>query len=259
MMLEMMLQARQIDFAYDAAPVLRNVALSLAVGQTMAVIGPNGSGKSTLLRVLLGDLRTTGTVTWDDKPIQNWPPRQLARRLAYLPQWPAFDPADRVADVLRLGRAPYAGPFGIESATDSTVVAKVAQRLELTPLLARQMDQLSGGQRQRVFIGRCLVQEPAALLLDEPDAHLDLHYRAALCRLLREIATEQRIAILAAVHDLNVAGSFADTCLLLNEGRVVANGPADQVLTAENLEPVFQTPIRRVDSAGGRPVIVAEV
>jgi iron complex transport system ATP-binding protein len=254
-----MLQATGIEFAYDVEPVLRGVDVSMTAGQTVVVIGPNGSGKSTLLRVLLGDLRGRGTIHWDGKPIGEWSPRNLARRVAYLPQGPAFDPADRVADVLRLGRAPYAGAFGIESAGDGRVVDEVADLLELTPLLARRMDQLSGGQRQRVFVGRCLVQQPSALLLDEPDAHLDLHHRAGLCRLLRRIAAEQKIAILAAVHDLNVAAALADSCVVLSGGRVVAAGAADAVLVPETLEPIFQTRIRRLTAESGRVMIVAEL
>jgi iron complex transport system ATP-binding protein len=254
-----MLEARGIQFAYDAEPVLVGVDVSLRAGQTTAVIGPNGSGKSTLLRVLLGDLRGRGEINWDGKPISQWSPRQLARKVAYLPQGPAFDPADRVADVLRLGRAPYAGPFGIENADDGRIVSEVAERLELTALLGRRMDQLSGGQRQRVFVGRCLVQRPSVLLLDEPDAHLDLHYRAALCRLLRGIAADQKIAILAAVHDLNVAAALADSCILLSAGRVAAAGAADAVLVPAILEPVFGTRIRQLTVESGRILIVAEL
>jgi ABC-type cobalamin/Fe3+-siderophores transport system ATPase subunit len=254
-----MLEAREIQFAYDVEPVLVGVNVSMEAGQTVAVIGPNGSGKSTLLRLLLGDLRSRGEINWDGKPISQWSPRQLARKVAYLPQNPSFDPADRVADVLRLGRAPYAGPFGIENTDDGRVISEVADRLELTGLLARRMDQLSGGQRQRVFVGRCLVQQPRALLLDEPDTHLDLRYRAALCRLLRGIAADQKIAILAAVHDLNVAAALADSCILLSAGRVAAAGPSDQVLVPAILEPVFQTPIRRMTSQSGGILVVAEI
>jgi iron complex transport system ATP-binding protein len=254
-----MLQATGIEFAYDVEPVLVGVDVSMDAGQTVVVIGPNGSGKSTLLRVLLGDLRGSGTIDWDGKPIGDWLPRRLARRVAYLPQSPAFDPADRVGDVLRLGRAPYAGLFGIESSGDGQVIGDVAERLELTPLLGRRMDQLSGGQRQRVFVGRCLVQQPSALLLDEPDAHLDLHHRASLCRLLRQIAADQKIAILAAVHDLNVAAALADSCVVLSGGRVVAAGSADQVLVPATLEPVFQTRIRRLTGESGRLMVVAEL
>src|SRR3984957_5343388 len=254
-----MLRPTQIPFAYDAELVLRGIDLSLDPGQTVALIGPNGSGKSTLLRCLLGDLRGTGTIEWDGKPLSRWSPRQLARRVAYLPQWPSFDPADRVADVLRLGRSAYASAFGIESDADVRVVNEVAATLELTPLLLRRMDQLSGGQRQRIFIGRCLVQEPAALLLDEPDAHLDLRHRAGLCRLLRQIAQQRKLAILAAVHDLNVAAAPADAWVVLDAGKVAAAGPAAQVLVPQMLEPVFQTKIRRIDLEGGRALLAPEL
>jgi iron complex transport system ATP-binding protein len=209
--------------------------------------------------VLMGELRARGSVEWEGKAIRKWSVRELARRVAYLPQSPAFDAGDRVVDVLRLGRAPYVGAFGRESAADVEVVEAVARRLELEDVLRRTMDRLSGGQRQRVFIGRCLVQQPKAMLLDEPDAHLDVAHRAGLCKLLRGLATEQGIAVLAAVHDLNVAGAFAEKCLLLDGGRVAASGITAEVLNAKTLEAVFRTPIRRLESGSGRALVVAEM
>src|SRR5688572_29536040 len=164
------LDAADVAFAYGDRPVLRGVSVTLSPGEVVALLGPNGSGKSTLIRVLLGQLvPAAGSVTWQEKPIASWRRRDLARLVAYLPQSPSYEPEQRVAEALRLGRAPYWGAFGIESTRDAQVVGEVARLLALEDLLARRMDELSGGQRQRVFVGRCLVQEPRALLLDEPN------------------------------------------------------------------------------------------
>jgi iron complex transport system ATP-binding protein len=115
--------------------------------------------------------------------------------VAYLPQSPSYEPEQRVAEALRLGRAPYWGAFGIESTRDAQVVGEVARLLALDDLLARRMDELSGGQRQRVFVGRCLVQEPRALLLDEPNTFLDLRHQVELSQLLRRLARERQVPI----------------------------------------------------------------
>src|SRR5436190_21818696 len=190
-----LLTASSITFAYGDAPVLRGVDVTLAAGEVVALLGPNGSGKSTLIRTLLGHLRASaGSIAWDGRPIERWRRRDLAKRVAYLPQAPTYDPQQTVADVLRLGRAAYWTAFGIESPRDATVVADVARTLGLTDFVDRPIDSLSGGQRQRVFVGRCLAQEPAALLLDEPSTFLDLRYQVELCQLLQNLARTKQLA-----------------------------------------------------------------
>ncbi|HEX4125302.1 MAG TPA: ABC transporter ATP-binding protein, partial [Tepidisphaeraceae bacterium] len=141
------------------------------------------------------------------------------------------------------GRAPYLGPFGLESRSDAAVIDHVASQLGLTDWINRPLDTLSGGQRQRVFIARCLVQQPRALLLDEPSTFLDLRHQIDLWKLLKQIATDQKIAVLLASHDLNLSGAFADQMLLLRDGAVAAQGTPTQVLRAEILSEVFDTPM----------------
>jgi iron complex transport system ATP-binding protein len=151
-----------------------------------------------------------------------------------------------VIDVLRLGRAAHWGAFGIESTRDATVILEVATLLGLNDFLDRPIDTLSGGQRQRVFVGRCLVQEPRALLLDEPATHLDLKYQVELLQLLKRLAAERQLGVLMASHDLNLAGMFADELLLINEGAIAARGSADAVLQPDTLEKVFGLPMQRI-------------
>jgi iron complex transport system ATP-binding protein len=251
------LQADRLSVRYGDRPALRDIHLTAAPGQLTMLLGPNGSGKSTLIRAVLGVLPASGTITWFGRPLHAWKRRELAKRLAYLPQAPVFDPDSRVVDVLGLGRAPYWGAFGLESARDAAVVQDVAHRLALADLLNRPMDSLSGGQQQRALIGRCLAQEPAALLLDEPEAHLDLRHGVELCQLLRQLAAERSMAILLAVHDLNLAVAFADRVMLLNEGSAAAAGTVD-VLTADLLSEVYGLPIlhRPGDVPGARPVFL---
>ena len=246
-----LLESDNISFSYGAAPVLRDVSLALSAGEVVALLGPNGSGKSTLLRAFLGQLPSGGNITWQGRRLPGWPRRELARLVAYLPQSPSWEPEQTVADVLRTGRAPYLRAFGLESRRDVEVVARVAQTLGLGELLDRTMDALSGGQRQRVFLGRCLAQEPRAMLLDEPNTYLDLRHQVDLGRLLTDLAHGQGLAVLMASHDLNLAGQFADRLVLLSDGHIVADGPPAVVLRPELLEQVYGLPMRRIDEAGG--------
>ena len=248
------LMTADVSFRYGAIGVLDSVAVQLRAGELVALLGPNGSGKSTLIKVLVGHLR--GGVSWEGKPIAEWNRRELARCVAYLPQSPAWEAEQRVADVLRLGRAPYWGAFGVESARDVEVVAQVSGLLGLNDLMGRRMDEISGGQRQRVFLGRCLVQEPRAMLLDEPNTFLDLRHQVELGEMLRRLAKERNIGVFMASHDLNLAGMVADRMYLLHEGRVAAEGVAEQVLRADVLARVYGVEMESVRTEGGKMVVV---
>ena len=140
--------------------------------------------------------------------------------------------------------------FGIESVRDMQVVGDIAQTLGLSELIGRHMDELSGGQRQRIFLGRCLVQEPAALLLDEPNTYLDLRHQVELGQLLTSLSRAKNLAILMASHDLNLAAQFADKLVLLSEGKIAAMGTPAEVLKPDLLEQVYGLPMERVDRDG---------
>ena len=236
-----------------------HVSLSVAAGEVVALIGPNGAGKSTLLNLALTGRPTGGEVAWFGKPRVDWRRRELARRVAFLPQNPQFLPGQTVADALAAGRSPWWGAFGVESKNDRAAVAEVADDLGLSDWLGRPLDTLSGGQRQRVFLGRCLTQlhgtDAGAVLLDEPDAHLDLARAAELATMTRGLADGRGLAVLAASHDLNLAARCADRLVLLRAGRVVATGPPGEVLTEANVSAAYGVPVRRAE-VEGRPIIV---
>ncbi|HEX3355396.1 MAG TPA: ABC transporter ATP-binding protein [Tepidisphaeraceae bacterium] len=252
-----LLEASNLSFSYGVRPVLREVGISMSSGEVVALLGPNGSGKTTLLRALLGHLHAAGSINWDRRALSSWTRRELARHVAYLPQTPTFDAGQTVLDVLRLGRAAYWTAFGIESPRDAEVVESNAKLLELTDLLGRSMDELSGGQRQRVFVGRCLVQEPAAMLLDEPSTFLDLRHQVELCDLLRRLSREKQIGVLMASHDLNLAAGYSDRLMLLHDGAIVASGSPSDVLQPELLSRVYGIDIQRIESPGNIPVVIA--
>jgi iron complex transport system ATP-binding protein len=252
-----LLQTVNLSFAYDKVEALRGVHIRLFAGEIIALIGPNGSGKSTLIKTLIGALRASkGEINWNDKPIAAWPRRELAKVVAYLAQSPMFDPDHTVLDALRLGRAPYWHLFGLESPRDMRIVSDIATKLELTDLLDRRLDQLSGGQRQRVFVGRALVQEPRAILLDEPNTFLDLKHQVELIGLLRRVAKEQNVGVLMASHDLNLASAGADNLILLDRGIVVADGKAEQVLDPALIARVYGVPMEKITREGKAPVLL---
>jgi iron complex transport system ATP-binding protein len=249
------LEAKNLSFSYSPdKPTLHDISLSLDPGQILAILGPNGSGKSTLIKVLLGHLRASGSIIWNSRPLQDWSRKTRARRLAYLPQTPTHDPAQTVRDHLRLGRAPYLKILGLESQHDIDIIQKTAKLLDLTDLLHRPIDNLSGGQRQRVFLARCLIQEPKVLLLDEPNTHLDLHHQVDHLKLLKQLAAEQKISVILASHDINLASAFADHLLLLNNGAIAASGTPYKILWPETLGPIYKLPVLRLDAPSG-PVI----
>ena len=254
-MADPILQAKNVSFSYFTdKPTLRDISLSLEPGQILAILGPNGSGKSTLIKVVLGHLRASGSIAWLGRPLQEWSRKTLARRIAYLPQSPTWDPAHTVRDHLRLGRAPYWKILGLESEHDMDVIQKTAKLLDLSDLLHRPIDQLSGGQRQRVFLARCLIQEPRVLLLDEPNTFLDLHHQVDLLKLLRQLSAEQQLAVILASHDINLSAAFADQVILLNNGGIAVSGTPYKVLWPETLGPIYKLPVLRLDAPSG-PVI----
>jgi iron complex transport system ATP-binding protein len=253
-----LLDAAGVSFAYGDKPVLRDVRVRLTAGEVVALIGPNGSGKSTLIKCLLGQLVPTGAVTWEDKPLSAWRRRDLAKLVAYLPQSPAFDAQMRVGEVLRMGRAPYWGAFGLESSRDVEVVQRTIDELRLNEWTSRRMDEISGGQRQLVYVARALIQEPRALLLDEPNTYLDLRHQVELGQLMRRLARERAIGLLVASHDLNLAAAFADRLVLLQEGAVAADGSPEEVLDPELLTRVYGVRMERVIRAGRAPVLIPD-
>ena len=255
------LQAQGLTFAYNGAPVLDKVDLELVPGRLLGVIGPNGAGKSTLVRVLSGLFAPqSGRVTLDGRPIAAWKHRDLARRLAVVPQSPNLPEAFTVAEIVLLGRTPYLGLLGNESAHDRDVARRAMERTETWHLRNRLIGTLAGGERQRVVVARALAQEPSVLLLDEPTTHLDVNHQVALISLVRELVAEDNLSALAILHDLNLASLYCDELALLVEGRIVARGQPQQVLTGAQIAAAYGADvIVMTHPRTGRPIVVPEV
>ncbi|MCP9209782.1 heme ABC transporter ATP-binding protein [Streptomyces cucumeris] len=221
--------------------VLSEVDLTVRAGEVLALVGPNGAGKSTLLAALAADLPVeSGTVRLGGRPVAEWAPAELALRRAVLPQATTLSFPFTVAEVVRMGRAPWAGTAAEDE--DGEAVAAAMAATEVDGFAARPFSSLSGGERARVALARVLAQRTALLLLDEPTAALDLRHQELVLRLGRERAAAGD-AVVVVLHDLGLAAAYADRTAVLHEGRVVAEGPPERVFDAELLSRVYRQPV----------------
>lgn len=233
------LTAFDVEARLGGRQILEGVDLTVAPGLVTALVGPNGSGKTTLLRTCYRALPTTaGLVTIDGSDITSLRRRALARTVGVSTQEPVSLGGITVRESVRLGRTVKRGMFEPFGADDSEVVDTVLAQVGMTELAERDILALSGGERQRVSIARALAQQPEVLLLDEPTNHLDLHQQLSVLTLLRELAAEG-LAVLLTLHDLRMATEYCDAMAVLQRGRLVADGPPEEVLSPDLLADVF--------------------
>lgn len=241
--------ARNITFGYDPVPVVLNdVSFDVPPGEFLSIAGPNGSGKSTLLRLLAGILQPRqGTLFLNQKPYGAFTRRERARRIAFVPQDADWLFPFTVMEMVLMGRTPYVGRWGFERAEDIRRCEQALEWTDITHLADKPVTAISGGERRRTLIARALAQEPALLLLDEPNAHLDLSHQLDVFRILQRLHRERRLTIFCVSHDLNLAASFSTSVMMLMEagtGRgstIVAHGTPEEVLTEPMMERVFRT------------------
>ncbi|MGP3968232.1 ABC transporter ATP-binding protein [Streptomyces sp. 6N223] len=237
------LDVASVRFSYRRSPVLEGVDLRVAEGGFCALLGPNGSGKSTLIKIIARVLSpAAGTVSFGGRQLLAIPRREHARVVAYVPQSGATPFEQTVREAVLLGRTPH---IGLRPARrDWEIVDAAIERLDLAGLRKRPLSQLSGGQAQRVLIARALAQQPRVLLLDEPTSALDLRYQIETLQIIRSVTREEGVTALIAIHDLNHAAHFCDQAVLLDGGRVVADGPPSQSFDAPVLSRVYGLDVR---------------
>lgn len=238
----MSLDITNVSFGYRGRPVLSDVSFAVGRGEILGLVGPNGAGKSTLIRVVLGLLApSSGEVRVDGQPLAGLSPRARARRIAYVPQSAPLSFPATVFETCLLGRTPHMGSRPAER--DLEVVEDLLTRLRLFDFAFRPLSELSGGERQRVMLARALAQETDILVLDEPTSALDIGNQLFTLRVLADVVRERNATALVAIHDLSLAARFADKMLLLDRGRVHANGEWRDTLTPESLEKVYGVPV----------------
>ncbi len=235
--------------------ILRGVDLKVADGEWVAVVGPNGAGKSTLLRFLAGLVPGDGELVIDGRAATALSRRQRARLVALVVQTPTIPEGTTVGDYVLLGRTPHIGPLAREGPADFAAVHAALARLDLLELTGRLVTTLSGGERQRVLVARALAQDAPVMLLDEPTTALDVGHQQQVLELVHELRRDRGLTVITTMHDLTLAGQYADRLVLLDTGRVVIDGPADDVLTEDNLARYYGARVRIIHD-GGRPVVL---
>ncbi len=232
------LRGEALTVRVDEKTLINDVSLGVHGGELVGVVGPNGAGKTTLLRALSGDLEVSaGTVFIDDRPLGEFDARELARRRAVMPQSSYLPFLFTAREVVRMGRAPWEGERG-EREHGAKLTDYAMGLTDTQDYAIRAYPTLSGGEQSRVTLARVLAQETPILLIDEPTAHLDLRHQHLVLQLARELASEGA-AVVAVLHDLNLAAMYADTALVLHRGELVASGPTEDSLHPETLGPVF--------------------
>jgi iron complex transport system ATP-binding protein len=249
-------ELRGVSVELGGRPVLRDLDLTVPGGARLGLIGPNGSGKTTLLRAVAGLVPFRGQVRIGDAAPGSLPRRELARRIALVPQSPAVPAGMTVTDYVLLGRTPYIPYLGTETRRDLAIVAQVLDHLDLGPFAGRALDSLSGGERQRAVLARALAQQAPVLLLDEPTTGLDVGHQQQVLELVDTLRRDLGLTVVSAMHDLTLAGQFADQLVLLDGGRVAAAGPARAVLTEEVIGRHYHASVRVLEDPGGGILVV---
>ena len=246
-----------VGVRYGSAQALAEVSEQVPAGQWLGIIGRNGTGKSTLLRAAARLVGHAGTITIGGRPTAGMSRRALARLVAYVPQSPELPPDMTTLDYVLLGRTPHIGYLGTETRADREICAGLLDRMELVPMAGRTLGTLSGGELQRAVLARALAQDAPVLLLDEPTSALDLGRRVAALELVDELRRERSLTVLSVVHDLTLAGQFADRLLLLDDGRVAVTGDPASVLRDDVLARHFGGSLHVLTTPEGERVVVS--
>ena len=234
------LEVKNISLSYNHHAVVKGLSFALRPGELVGLIGPNGCGKTSIIKALSRILPpVSGEIVLDERPLNLISRHSLARRIGVVPQNANLPETFTVSEVVLLGRVPHLGFLRTESARDLAIASWAMERTGISSLSARKIGELSGGERQRVTIARVLAQEPESILLDEPTANLDINHQVEILDLIKSLCREKNIAVLIALHDLNIAAQYCDRLILIKAGQLHAEGLPGEVITAENIKEVY--------------------
>ncbi|WP_122689641.1 Fe(3+) dicitrate ABC transporter ATP-binding protein FecE [Pseudomonas viridiflava] len=253
------LQAQQLDIGYGATRIVQDLSFSPPPGKVTALIGPNGCGKSTLLKAFARILTPqAGSLSLDGKAYRDLSARDLARKMAFLPQVLPIPEGVSVRQLVAYGRSPHNSLWGRLSGADQHSVEQALQRMELETLADRPLSDLSGGQRQRAWLAMILAQDAAIVLLDEPTTYLDISHQVELLDLMRALSAEGK-TVITVLHDINQACRYADHLAVMQAGRLVASGTPGDVLNAELVCRVFDVQVQIMrEPVAGTPMCIVE-
>jgi iron complex transport system ATP-binding protein len=244
------IETRDLWVRFGPVAAVRGLSLTAQSGGWTALIGPNGAGKTSALRALAGLVPYEGEIVIEDQDARRLGRRALARVVAFVPQKPETPAALTVAEYVLLGRTPHISYLGSEGRRDRDAAARALRRLDLEEFAQRQLGTLSGGELQRVVLARALAQEPRVLLLDEPTTSLDLGRQQLVLELVDELRHDG-LTVVTTMHDLTLAGQYAEHVVLLADGAVVAEGSAAEVLSAPNVATHYEANVRVIEDEHG--------
>lgn len=239
-----MIDVEHVSFSYDKRKaILDDVSFSIGRGEVFGVLGPNGTGKTTIIKCINRILKPdAGEIRFDGRSIRTMRQRDIAKIMAYVPQYMSSFFNLTVVEAVMMGRLPYAGRR--YSAEDERIAFEVIEKMNLEPFAFRSIREMSGGERQRVFIARAMAQQPQVIILDEPTSSLDVHNQLFILNTIAQLSRRDGITIIMTIHDLNLASLFCDTVLMLRDGHVFAMGPTQEVLTEENIHVMYRVRTR---------------
>ena len=251
----MRLKIKNVEFRYNSKPILRDVCMEVTHAEIVSICGPNGAGKTTLLRCINRVLEPNkGSILLDGEETKHMSMSEIARHMGYVPQITQTIFPITVFEMILMGRRPYLEWKNSEE--DVNKVIEILQLMKLEDLAMQNFDELSGGQRQKVIIARALAQEPEVFLLDEPTSNLDIYHQLEVMDILKELVSKKKFSVVMAIHNLNLAARYSDRVILMADGKIVAAGNVDEVLTPENIRGVYGVDVEVISDSTGRPYII---
>lgn len=234
------LRLQHVSLGYGKRTVLNDIIFQTVPGEMLGIIGPNGSGKSTLIKGISHVITpSAGQIFLDGLNVASTSRTELARLIAVVPQNPSLPELFTAFEMVLMGRTPHLGLFRYETEKDYAIVSMAMQLTNTSELAQRRVGELSGGERQRITIARALAQEPMALLLDEPTAHLDINYQIETLDLARKLCREQKLIVVTTLHDLNLAAQYCDRLVMLSNGKIYSEGTPESVINAQAIKEVY--------------------
>lgn len=253
---DILLEIRNLWSGYKRKNILTGINFLVKRGEFWGLIGPNGSGKTTLIKSITKILPARrGNIFYDKKNITEIPAKQLAQKIAVVPQVSVFHFSFTVEDFVLLGRIPYLPRFYLEGKNDYLIAEEAMQLTETISFRQRRMNELSEGEKQRVVIARSLAQKPTLLLLDEPAAHLDIRHQLDVFNLLKRLNREKGITIILVSHDLNLASQYTSQLILLHQGKIFARGSPQEIINEENIWKVYGVKVKVTPGIKGNPLV----
>ena len=250
--------AEHVNIAYGKSMIVEDLSFTIPPGKITALIGANGSGKSTILKTMCRIMApASGQVILDGKSIHSQSTKELARKLAILPQNPESPEGLTVEELIAYGRSPHKSGYGRLNNKDEEVISWALDVTDMREFAERPLEQLSGGQRQRAWIAMCIAQDTEIVFLDEPTTFLDISFQLDVMKLLKTLNTKYKKTIIMVVHDLNQASLFADHVIAIKKGKIISQGTPEEVITAENCRKVFGVLVDiMTDTRTGKPLCI---